>query len=76
MTATLEESVDAVARSEGFSGAIRVDVDDQVVVRCAYGLADRSHSVPNDVATRFAIASGMKGLTAVTVVSLVADRVL
>ena len=33
----------------------------------AYGLADRAHAIPNTVDTRFAIASGMKGLTALTV---------
>lgn len=34
---------DAVARAEGFSDAIRIDVDDEVVLRRPYGLADRAH---------------------------------
>ena len=42
----------------------------------AYGLADRAHHIPNTVDTRFAIASGTKGLTALTVVSLIEDDAL
>jgi CubicO group peptidase (beta-lactamase class C family) len=37
----------------------------------AYGLADRSHGIPNTVQTLFATASGTKGLTALAVMSLV-----
>ena len=36
----------------------------------AYGLAHRGFGIPNDVDTRFATASGTKGLTALAVVSL------
>ena len=35
-----------------------------------------AHQLPNTVATRFAIASGTKGLTALTVVSLIDDHAL
>src|SRR5215470_15252240 len=42
----------------------------------AYGLAHRACGVPNTVDTRFAIASGTKGLTALTVVSLINDSAL
>jgi CubicO group peptidase (beta-lactamase class C family) len=42
----------------------------------AYGLADRAHQIPNTLDTRFAIASGTKGLTALTVVSLISDGAL
>lgn len=42
----------------------------------AYGLADRADQIPNTVATRFTIASGTKGLTALTVVSLINYGVL
>ena len=40
----------------------------------AYGLADRGHAIANTIDTQFAIASGTKGLTALTVVSLIAGR--
>ena len=41
----------------------------------AYGL-DRSYDIPNEVDTRFALASETKGPTALTVVSLVEDGTL
>ena len=42
----------------------------------AYGLAHRAQQVPNTLDTRFAIASGTKGLTALAVVSLISDGAL
>jgi CubicO group peptidase (beta-lactamase class C family) len=39
----------------------------------AYGLADRGHGVANGADTLFALASGTKSLTALTVVSLIAE---
>ena len=42
----------------------------------AYGLAHRARQIPNTAGTRFAIASGSKGLTALTVVSLIKDNAL
>ena len=42
----------------------------------AYGLAHRGHGIPNEVDTRFATASGTKGLTALAVVSLIEDGAL
>ena len=67
----LEDAVDAIARDTGFSGVVRVDVPEGIELAKAYGLADRAHAIGNTVDTRFAIASGMKGLTALTVVSLI-----
>ena len=66
----LAESVDEVAASTGFSGVVRVDRDDASFAG-AYGLAHRGHQIANAVDTRFGIASGTKGLTAVTVMTLV-----
>src|SRR3984957_943191 len=42
----------------------------------ADGLADRARQIPNTVRTRFAIASGTKGLSALAVVSLINDNAL
>ena len=67
----LEESVDRIAAETGFSGVVRVDRGDDIQVAKAYGLADRGHGISNQIDTRFAIASGAKGLTALTVVSLI-----
>jgi CubicO group peptidase (beta-lactamase class C family) len=59
-----------------FSGTVRVDRGGVTEVDVAYGLADRRHERPMETTTRLAIASGTKGLTAVTVLSLVADGAL
>jgi CubicO group peptidase (beta-lactamase class C family) len=67
----LEESVDRVAAETGFSGVVRVDRGDVAEFAKAYGLAHRGHRIATTVDTQFAIASGGKGLTALTVVSLI-----
>jgi CubicO group peptidase (beta-lactamase class C family) len=69
----LESELDALAAKTGFSGVVRVDLADRVVVANAYGLAHRGYGIPNTIDTRFAIASGTKGLTALTVVSLIEE---
>jgi CubicO group peptidase (beta-lactamase class C family) len=69
----LESELDALAAETGFSGVVRVDLADGVVAAKAYGLAHRAYGIPNTVDTRFAIASGTKGLTALTVVSLIEE---
>ena len=71
-----EDAIEAIARDTGFSGVVRVDTKEGIAFAKAYGLADRAHALANTVDTRFAIASGMKGLTALTVVSLIADGTL
>jgi CubicO group peptidase (beta-lactamase class C family) len=71
----LERDLDALAAETRFSGVVRVDADDGTFVK-AYCLAHRGHGIPIEPDTRFAIASGTKGLTALTVVSLVAEGVL
>jgi CubicO group peptidase (beta-lactamase class C family) len=72
----LERELDRIAWETAFSGVVRIDRGDHVELAKAYGLAHRGYELPNEVDTRFAIASGAKGLTALTVVSLVEDGVL
>jgi CubicO group peptidase (beta-lactamase class C family) len=67
----LEESVDRVAAETGFSGVVRIDRGDGAELAKAYGLAHRGYRIATTVDTQFAIASGGKGLTALTVVSLI-----
>jgi CubicO group peptidase (beta-lactamase class C family) len=66
-------AVDALAREGNFSGVIRVDLAGETVFAQGYGLADRAHELPNVPETQFAIASGVKGLTALTVASLIEE---
>jgi CubicO group peptidase (beta-lactamase class C family) len=72
----LEDALDQLADEAGFSGVVCVDRDGDVVLAKAYGLAHRSLGAPNTIDTQFAIASGSKGLTALTVISLIGDGLL
>jgi CubicO group peptidase (beta-lactamase class C family) len=68
----LERDIDRIAQEIGFSGVLRIDRDGTRVER-AYGMADRAHGIANTVETRFAMASGTKALTALSVMSLVEE---
>jgi CubicO group peptidase (beta-lactamase class C family) len=70
------EVVDAIAEQNGFAGVVSVDRGGEIEFLKAYGLAHRAWMVPNAIDTRFAIASGVKGLTALTVVSLIEQGAL
>jgi CubicO group peptidase (beta-lactamase class C family) len=69
----LNRELDSAAAETGFSGVVRVDRGAEVVLERAYGLAHRGLGTPNEPRTRFALASGTKGLTALTVVQLVEE---
>ncbi len=73
---TIKDALDPVADRTGFSGVVRVDRGDTTEFAQAFGLADRAHDIANTVDTRFAIASGAKGFTALTVMSLIEDGTL
>jgi CubicO group peptidase (beta-lactamase class C family) len=72
----LVDEVDALAADTAFSGVVRVDRGGEVLVERAYGYANRAWRIPNAADTRFAIASGVKGMTALAVVSLVEEGTL
>jgi CubicO group peptidase (beta-lactamase class C family) len=73
---TLERELDSLADQTGFSGVVRVDRGNDLELEKAWGLAHRGFGIANGVDTRFAVASGTKGLTALTVVSLIEDGAL
>jgi Beta-lactamase len=68
--------LDALASGTGFSGVVRIDQGDRIELARAYGLAHRGFEIPNAVDTRFGLASGAKGFTALAVVSLIEEGVL
>ena len=74
--AVTSEEIGQLADESGFSGVVRVNRGDELVFAEAYGLADRRLGTPNEIDTRFGLASGTKGLTALTVVSLIEDGTL
>ena len=69
----MQIELDRIAGETAFSGVVRVDRGDEIVFANAYGLAHRGWGISNEVDTRLGIASGTKGLTALTVVSLIED---
>jgi CubicO group peptidase (beta-lactamase class C family) len=71
-----EHQLDALASETGFSGVVRVDRGDEIELARAYGLAHRGFEIPNEVDTRFGLASGAKNFTALAVVSLIEEGVL
>ena len=52
---------------------MRVDREGDIALLEAFGFANRAYGIPTTVDTRFGIASGAKTLTALTVMTLVAD---
>ena len=73
---TLENDIDRIAMETGFSGVVRVDRGDSIEIAKAYGMAHRGLQIANTIDTQFGIASGVKGMTALAVVSLIVDDVL
>jgi CubicO group peptidase (beta-lactamase class C family) len=69
----LDHSIDRIAAETGFSGVVCVDRGGEVELAKAYGLAHRGWGIANTIDTRFGIASGAKGLTALTVMSLIEE---
>jgi CubicO group peptidase (beta-lactamase class C family) len=72
----LAQAIDGLAAQTMFSGVVRVDRGGDIVLAAAYGSAHRALDVPNTVDTQLAIASGVKGVTALAVVSLIDDGTL
>ncbi|WP_404390738.1 serine hydrolase domain-containing protein [Humibacillus xanthopallidus] len=67
----LPDEVARVAQEHGFDGVVRVDRRDRPQFARAFGLAERGFGVPNTLETQFGLASATKGLTALTVMSLI-----
>ncbi len=72
LAAELAEAADR----QGYSGVILVHQDGRPVLDRALGLADRAQARPMTMTTRLATASGTKGFTALTAVSLIQDGII
>ncbi|WP_030944187.1 serine hydrolase domain-containing protein [Streptomyces sp. NRRL S-646] len=68
--------IDKIAEETGFSGVVWIDRAGQIEFAKAYGLANRTYCIPNSLDTRFGIASGSKGFTALAVLSLIGEGAL
>src|SRR5438067_1590995 len=71
-----QDAVKEAAEHTAFSGVVRLDRLGTIEMLEAYGFADRAHEIRTTAETRFGIASGSKGLTALVVMSLVGRGVL
>lgn len=69
-------ALDAAAAEERFSGVVSVDVADERVVERCYGMAHRGYGAPVTAGMAFALASGSKTFTALSVLRLVEDGAL
>ncbi len=69
----LGDALERLAAETGFSGVMRVDRGGRTELARACGLAHRGLGVANRLDTQFAVASGTKAVTALTVVSLVEE---
>jgi CubicO group peptidase (beta-lactamase class C family) len=65
--------LDQIAQETRLSGVVRVEADNTVLCTAAYGMAHRGLGVANTVDTRFGLASGTKGFTALAVMSLIEE---
>lgn len=71
--AAVRENLARKTQAEKFSGAVLIKHGDTVLMREAYGLADRQKKIANRIDTRFRTASVAKMFTAVAVLRLVQD---
>ena len=76
LTANLDGFLARFAKTGAFSGAVLLARRGQVIFEKAYGEASREPSTPNQVSTRFNIASVDKLFTAVLVFELIEERKL
>ena len=71
VVAELAEAIAQRAAQHRFSGVVRVDRAGHTGVAQSFGFAERAFRVPNTLTTRFGLASGCKGFTALIVVALI-----
>ncbi|MEX0974476.1 MAG: serine hydrolase domain-containing protein [Bacillota bacterium] len=72
----MREAVDQEMAKTRFSGVVLVEHDGAPVIREARGHANRSDLIPNEMGTRFGIASGGKISTAVSIYQLIEQGIL
>ena len=71
MTAEIKRQVAQRASEGRFSGVVLVAKDEKILLHVAHGLAQRSFNVPNDLDTKFNLASVGKMFTATAIAQLV-----
>lgn len=67
------EALEQAAEKSDLSGIVTIDIADRRAYELARGYAHRSSRTPSTIGTRFGIASGSKGFTALAVMKLAED---
>lgn len=62
-TAAVKAALSELSESGIFSGAMHIENEGKVLVRGAWGMADKRHGIPNSEQTRFAVGSITKAFT-------------
>ncbi len=71
LTKELKHLINKTVKQSNFSGVISIEENGQVFFEEAFGYADRSNKIENQLDTRFAIASGAKFFTALGIGKLI-----
>ncbi|WP_291561371.1 MULTISPECIES: serine hydrolase domain-containing protein [unclassified Clostridium] len=67
----IESIISDINNKKEFSGVVLVKEKDNIIFEKSYGLANRNEEIKNKVDTKFGVASGAKGFTAVAICQLV-----
>lgn len=67
----LQKIAEAIKNASYFSGVIQIKENDKIKLHVAKGYAKREDQLLNDLDTRFGIASGTKGFTALAILTLI-----
>lgn len=68
--------LERLATEGTFSGSVLIAKDGQPILASGFGMADRIRKIPNDVATKFCVASIGKSFTGVAIARLAEQRKL
>jgi CubicO group peptidase (beta-lactamase class C family) len=68
---SITSKMQSLCEKSDFTGIVQLSREESVLFEMARGWANRSDRIPNELSTRFAIASGSKGFTAVAVLQLI-----
>ncbi len=72
----IDELVSLYSDYEGFNGSVLVAHEGEIIYKKGFGLANMEWNIPNQVDTKFMIASVTKQFTAMLIMQLVAEKKL
>lgn len=72
----IDEIISLYADYGGFNGAVAIFHQDSILYKKGFGLANMEWDIPNDINTKFQIASITKSFTAMLIIQLVQDEEL